>query len=107
MEKKGLAAPQTPRGLSPATPTRSRSRSRSPRPKKKKNKAAGNGNAAGTAVAVNRPVPPGGSQGVGDYDIFNLPVSDYKYMLALTAIAVVVRLYKIDYPTSVVFDEVQ
>ncbi|EEQ90815.1 dolichyl-phosphate-mannose-protein mannosyltransferase [Blastomyces dermatitidis ER-3] len=46
------------------------------------------------------------SEGVSDYDILQLPVSDYKIMLMLTAIAVVVRLFRIYQPTSVVFDEV-
>ncbi|PGH09533.1 dolichyl-phosphate-mannose-protein mannosyltransferase [Blastomyces parvus] len=46
------------------------------------------------------------SEGISDYDILQLPVSDYKIMLLLTAVAVVVRLFKIYQPTSVVFDEV-
>lgn len=48
-----------------------------------------------------------GSEGVTDNDIFNLPVSDYKILALLTAVAAVVRLFRIYQPTSVVFDEVQ
>lgn len=48
-----------------------------------------------------------GSQGVVDHDVLLLPASDYKFMLLLTALAVVVRLFRIYQPTSVVFDEVQ
>lgn len=47
------------------------------------------------------------SHGVTDNDIFMLPGSDFQVMLALTALAFAVRLYKISQPTSVVFDEVQ
>jgi dolichyl-phosphate-mannose-protein mannosyltransferase len=47
------------------------------------------------------------SEGVQDNDIFLLPISDYQIMLALTAVAAVVRLFRIYQPTSVVFDEVQ
>ena len=36
----------------------------------------------------------------------NLPFDDIFLVILLTVIATVVRLYKIDYPTSVVFDEV-
>jgi dolichyl-phosphate-mannose-protein mannosyltransferase len=36
----------------------------------------------------------------------NLPFDDYLLVIGLTIIAAIVRLYKIDYPTSVVFDEV-
>ncbi|EEP75638.1 hypothetical protein UREG_00484 [Uncinocarpus reesii 1704] len=46
------------------------------------------------------------SEGVRDSDIFNLPKSDYKIVLLITAIATVVRLFKIYQPSSVVFDEV-
>ncbi|OAX84102.1 hypothetical protein ACJ72_01538 [Emergomyces africanus] len=46
------------------------------------------------------------SEGVSDYDVLQLPVSDYKIMMMLTAVAVVVRLFRIYQPTSVVFDEV-
>ena len=44
---------------------------------------------------------------VKDHDIFLLPASDYQIMLALTALAAAVRMYRIWQPTSVVFDEVQ
>lgn len=47
------------------------------------------------------------SHGIKDNDIFLLPSRDYQIMGALTALALVVRLYKIYQPTSVVFDEVQ
>ncbi|KAI5295292.1 hypothetical protein KEM52_001811 [Ascosphaera acerosa] len=47
-----------------------------------------------------------GSTGVRDNDVLLLPVSDYKIMLAITAVAAVVRLFRIYQPTSVVFDEV-
>ncbi|PGH10592.1 hypothetical protein AJ79_05415 [Helicocarpus griseus UAMH5409] len=47
-----------------------------------------------------------GSEGVGDYDVLQLPISDYKIMLVVTAIAFVVRLFRIYQPSSVVFDEV-
>lgn len=46
------------------------------------------------------------SEGVRDNDIFLLPVSDYQIMGLLTIVAVVVRLFRIHQPTSVVFDEV-
>lgn len=72
---------------------RGRSRSRSPKPKSGK-KALGNRSDYG-------------SDGVKDYDIFDLPVSDYKWIAALTMVAAVVRLFRIYQPTSVVFDEVQ
>jgi Dolichyl-phosphate-mannose-protein mannosyltransferase len=36
----------------------------------------------------------------------NLPFDDWVIVLGLTVLAAVVRLWKIDYPTSVVFDEV-
>ncbi|PGH26727.1 hypothetical protein AJ80_01673 [Polytolypa hystricis UAMH7299] len=71
----------------------SRSPSRSPAPKNR------------------RPVPAAkssnyGSEGVKNNDILQLPVMDYKIMLVVTAIATVVRLFRIYQPTSVVFDEV-
>lgn len=47
------------------------------------------------------------SEGVKDNDIFNLPSSEYKIILVLTAIATVVRVFRIYQPSSVVFDEVQ
>lgn len=47
------------------------------------------------------------SDGVKDYDILNLPASDYKLLTLVTLIAAAVRLFRIYQPTSVVFDEVQ
>ena len=47
------------------------------------------------------------SDGVEDNDVFLLPVSDYQIMAVLTALATLVRLFRIYQPTSVVFDEVQ
>ncbi|OQD77131.1 hypothetical protein PENDEC_c003G01062 [Penicillium decumbens] len=46
------------------------------------------------------------SDGVKDYDILNLPASDYKLLTLVTLIAAAVRLFRIYQPTSVVFDEV-
>lgn len=48
-----------------------------------------------------------GSDGVTDNDIFLLPNSDFQLLGVLTAIATVVRLFRIYQPSSVVFDEVQ
>jgi dolichyl-phosphate-mannose-protein mannosyltransferase len=42
-----------------------------------------------------------------DTDVFLLPVSDYQAMIFVTAVAAVVRLFRIYQPSSVVFDEVQ
>ncbi len=47
------------------------------------------------------------SHGVTDNDIFVLPSSDFQLLGVLTAIAAVVRLFRIYQPSSVVFDEVQ
>jgi len=47
------------------------------------------------------------SEGVEDHDVFLLPISDYKIMLAITAVSALVRLFRIYQPSSVVFDEVQ
>ena len=47
------------------------------------------------------------SHGVTDNDIFMLPGSDFQLLGFLTAIAAVVRLFRIYQPSSVVFDEVQ
>lgn len=46
------------------------------------------------------------SEGVQDHDIFNLPGSDWSLLAMLTGVAAVVRLFRIQQPTSVVFDEV-
>jgi dolichyl-phosphate-mannose-protein mannosyltransferase len=47
------------------------------------------------------------SEGVQDHDIFKLPGSDWQLLGLLTAVATVVRLFRIAQPSSVVFDEVQ
>ena len=47
------------------------------------------------------------SHGVTDNDIFLLPGSDFQFLGFLTAIAALVRLFRIYQPSSVVFDEVQ
>lgn len=90
-----MASVTAEKGLSTPTVPRSRSRSRSPKPKKKKNGAS---KTAQKATFV---------PDVKDNDIFNLPTLDYKLVLLLTSFAVLIRLFKINYPTSVVFDEVQ
>lgn len=46
------------------------------------------------------------SEGVKDNDIFLLPARDYQILAGLTVIALVVRLFRIYQPSSVVFDEV-
>jgi len=47
------------------------------------------------------------SEGVKDYDILNLPGSDWQLLGLLVVVAAVVRLFRIAQPSSVVFDEVQ
>lgn len=47
------------------------------------------------------------SHGVTNNDIFLLPGSDFQLLGFLTAVAAVVRLFRIYQPNSVVFDEVQ
>lgn len=47
------------------------------------------------------------SDGVKDNDLFLLPGSDYQIMIAVTMVAAAVRLFRLNQPTSVVFDEVQ
>ena len=47
------------------------------------------------------------SEGVTDNDIFLLPSSDFQLLGLLTALAALVRLFRIYQPSSVVFDEVQ
>ncbi|KAJ9372466.1 CAZyme family GT39 [Paecilomyces variotii] len=74
-------------------PRTGRSRSRSPNPKGKK---------GGVTTKSNHY----GSDGVKDNNIFRLPKSDYKLVLVLTALAAIVRLFRIYQPSSVVFDEV-
>lgn len=68
-----------------------RSPSRSPKPKDRKPTKS-------TSYA---------SEGVKDYDILDLPASDYKLLALVTLIAGAVRLFRIYQPSSVVFDEVQ
>ncbi|KZF20515.1 glycosyltransferase family 39 protein [Xylona heveae TC161] len=46
------------------------------------------------------------SDGVSDHDIFLLPGSDFRLVGFLTALATIVRLFRIYQPSSVVFDEV-
>ncbi|KAL9608692.1 MAG: hypothetical protein Q9167_006494 [Letrouitia subvulpina] len=46
------------------------------------------------------------SKGVTDNDIFLLPSSDFQLLGLLTAVAALVRLFRIYQPSSVVFDEV-
>jgi dolichyl-phosphate-mannose-protein mannosyltransferase len=70
-----------------------RSPSRSPRPNNRK--------------PVPAKISSYASEGVKDYDIFNLPASDYKLLTLVTLVAAAVRLFRIYQPTSVVFDEVQ
>lgn len=48
-----------------------------------------------------------GSEGVKDNNIFHLPSADYKVLVLVTLVALVVRLFRIYQPSSVVFDEVQ
>ncbi|EAS35084.2 dolichyl-phosphate-mannose-protein mannosyltransferase [Coccidioides immitis RS] len=81
-------------GLEAKSPSRRSSRSpgRSPGPKNRRKAAA--------------QVSDYTSEGVQDYDIFELPKSDYKLMLCITALATIVRLFRIYQPSSVVFDEV-
>lgn len=47
------------------------------------------------------------SHGVTDNDIFLLSSSDFQLLGLLTAVAALVRLFRIYQPSSVVFDEVQ
>ncbi len=47
------------------------------------------------------------SHGVTDNDIVLLPSSDFQLLGVLTAVAALVRLFRIYQPSSVVFDEVQ
>jgi hypothetical protein len=47
------------------------------------------------------------SEGVGDNDIFQFSASDWQLLGVITLLGAVVRLFRIQQPTSVVFDEVQ
>lgn len=84
--------------LSPSLeePKKARSKSRSPARK-----------ANGNHKARSAPVKSYKSEGVSNHDIFSLPGSDWQLLLVLIAIGGVVRLWRINQPTSVVFDEVQ
>ncbi|KAH2979377.1 hypothetical protein KXV25_003812 [Aspergillus fumigatus] len=73
-------------------PRKGRSPSRSPRPKDRKKVPADTSSY--------------GSEGVKDNNIFHLPSSDYKVLVLVTLVALVVRLFRIYQPSSVVFDEV-
>jgi hypothetical protein len=47
------------------------------------------------------------SRGVKDFDLLRLPGADYRSMAYLTICAFIVRFFRLSYPNSVVFDEVQ
>jgi len=47
------------------------------------------------------------SEGVKNNDSLSLPSSDWNILLGLTFVALLVRLFRIYQPSSVVFDEVQ
>jgi dolichyl-phosphate-mannose-protein mannosyltransferase len=47
------------------------------------------------------------SEGVGDNDIFKFPTSEWQMLGLITLFGAVVRLFRIQQPSSVVFDEVQ
>lgn len=47
------------------------------------------------------------SEGVGDNDIFKFSSSDWQLLGLITLFGAVVRLFRIQQPSSVVFDEVQ
>lgn len=60
-------------------------------------------------TSPNKPPHPAGpytSPGVGDYNILKLKGADWQLVFLITAVAFVVRLFRIYQPTSVVFDEV-
>ena len=92
-----LAAPNTYLGEKPQSKrSKSRSKSRSPAPNGRQHQRP-----------QQQKVQSYASEGVRDHDIFNLPASDWSLLAILTAIATAVRLFRIQQPTSVVFDEVQ
>ncbi|KAI1959539.1 Dolichyl-phosphate-mannose--protein mannosyltransferase 1 [Ophidiomyces ophidiicola] len=82
--------PKSKNGLDAKSPSRRSSRSPSPKIPQK----------------ASRTISDYTSEGVNNNDIFNLPKSDYKIILVITALATIVRLFRIYQPTSVVFDEV-
>ena len=83
--------------------------------KKSRSPAPANRNAYAGQVSRTTPTPATAapkskgftSDGVKDNDIFLLPASDYQWMVLMTVIGAIVRLFRISQPTSVVFDEVQ
>jgi dolichyl-phosphate-mannose-protein mannosyltransferase len=77
-------------------------------PKKKRTPSRSPGRKPnGKQKAQSTPVQSYKSEGVGDYDIFSLPSSDWQLLVIITIIGASIRLWKITQPTSVVFDEVQ
>ncbi|KAL8975407.1 MAG: hypothetical protein Q9197_000388 [Variospora fuerteventurae] len=60
----------------------------------------------GIAISAKDKAKDFSSQGVTDNDIFMLPGSDFQLLGFLTAVAALVRLFRIYQPSSVVFDEV-
>jgi dolichyl-phosphate-mannose-protein mannosyltransferase len=99
--------PKTPRLAVDEKGSRSRSRSRSRSPGRKPRKAAQ------VATPAVQTTPPKKidvlreEERVKDNDIMNLPSLDLQLMMLLTVVATAVRLFRIQQPTSVVFDEVQ
>jgi dolichyl-phosphate-mannose-protein mannosyltransferase len=94
-----LAAPNTYLGEKPQSKrSKSRSKSRSPAPSGRKHQKP---------QPQQQKVQGYASEGVRDHDVFNLPGSDWSLLAILTSIATAVRLFRIQQPTSVVFDEVQ
>lgn len=89
----------TTTNLGVSEPTKKRNSSRSPARTPKPN---------GTTKGLSSPPTKSyKSDGVGNYDIFSLPGSDWQLLIFITFFGALVRLYKITQPTSVVFDEVQ
>lgn len=91
--------------------SRSRSRSRSPGRKAKKTTQAAtpvtSSTPANTSVPLRKDVAVKKKETVKDNDIMNLPNLDFQLMMCLTVVAIAVRLFRLQQPTSVVFDEVQ
>jgi len=92
-----VASPNTYLGEKPPSRRSGRSKSRSP---------ARNGRTQQKSQQQQK-VQGYASEGVRDHDILNLPSSDWSLLAMLTALATAVRLFRIQQPTSVVFDEVQ
>jgi len=93
-------------GVTDAETSRSRKRSKSRSPSRKSKQGTSPPPPPRDEAAVTK-LGDDVDLGVKDNDIFLLPSSDYSIMATLTVIAVVVRLFRIYQPTSVVFDEVQ